>query len=246
MPQGTTDPPRDPWGAVLEPGLALGTACILAAGGWPSRRSPQRLSSAVMSDSPGEPSPPPASCSAALAELYAEDFEEHADVSPVGSPEYRALRERDRRRRERAAGLLASLEASGAVSAEDLYHAAWLFNHGDQPAEALRAHELARKAAERGHRPARWLAAAAYDRWCMYEGRPQRYGTQFVPDGVRHRLWDVEPTTTDEERAAWDVPPLADQLRRADELTRSEPQPPMNDAPLWLRDAIERWGSEEP
>lgn len=162
----------------------------------------------------------------------------------MGTPEYRALRERDRRRRERGADLLGSLDASGAASAEDLYHAAWLFNHGDQPAEARRAHELARKAAERGHRPARWLAAAAYDRWCMYEGRPQRYGTQFVPDGVLHRLWDVEPATTDEERATWDVPPLAEQTRRAGELTRSEPQPPMDGAPAWLEAAIERWGTE--
>jgi hypothetical protein len=89
------------------------------------------------------------------------------DVPPVSTPEYRALRERDRRRRVRAADLLGSLEAAGGFSAADLYHAAWLFNHGDQPAEARRAHE----AAERGHRPARWLAAAAYDRWCMYEGR---------------------------------------------------------------------------
>jgi hypothetical protein len=75
-------------------------------------------------------------------------------------------------------------------------------------------------------------------------GRPQRYGTQFVPDGVRHRLWDVEPGTTDEERAAWDVPPLAEQLRRADELTRSGPQPPMDEAPAWLKVATERWTSE--
>jgi TPR repeat protein len=205
---------------------------------------PQRLFFEAMSDSAGDPSPPPVSCSATFAELYAADRREHADVPPVGTPEYLALRERDRRRRERAADLLDSLEASGDTSAEDLYHAAWLFNHGDQPAEARRAHELARTAAERGHRPARWLAAAAYDRSCMYEGRPQRYGTQFVPDGVRHRLWDVEPATTDDERAAWDVPPLAEQLRRADELTRTEPQPPMDEAPGWLRTATERWGSE--
>ena len=46
---------------------------------------------------PPEPSPPPVSCSATLAELYAEDRREHADVPPVGTPEYRALRERDRR-----------------------------------------------------------------------------------------------------------------------------------------------------
>jgi hypothetical protein len=197
-----------------------------------------------MRDSPGELSLPPSSGSAALAELYADDRREHADVPPVGTPAYRTLRERDHRRRGRADELLASLEALGGCSAEDLYHAAWLFNHGDQPAAAWRAHELAREAAERGHRPARWLAAAAYDRWCMYEGRPQRYGTQFVPDGVRHRLWDVEPATTDEERAAWDVPPLAEQLRRADELTHSQPQPPMEKAPAWLRAAIERWAPE--
>jgi TPR repeat protein len=202
-----------------------------------------------MSDPSAKPCPPPDSCSVTLAELYAEDRREHADVPSVGTPEYRALRERDRQRRERAAELLDSLEVSGTSSSEDLYHAAWLFNHGDQPAEARRAHQLAREAAERGHRPARWLAAAAYDRWCMYEGRSQRYGTQFVPDGVRHRLWDVEPATTDEERAARDVPPLAEQLRRADELTRSEPQPPIDGAPAWLKAAIERWvteGSEEP
>lgn len=197
-----------------------------------------------MTDSTKPPSPVRDTRSAALAELHAEDRREHANVPPVGTPEYRALRERDRRRRERATDLLDSLEASGTLSEGDLYHAAWLFNHGEHPAEARRAHELAREAAERGHRPARWLAAAAYDRWCMYEGRPQRYGTQFVPDGVRIRLWDIDPATTDDERAAWDVPLLAEQLRRADELTRSEPQPPMDEAPAWLRAAIERWASE--
>jgi TPR repeat protein len=137
--------------------------------------------------------------------------------------------------------MLAALHAAGSPSARDLYHAAWLFNHGDEAADARRAHDLAREAAERGHRPARWLAAAAYDRWCMYEGRPQKFGTQIVPDGVRYRLWDVEPSTTDAERAAWNVPTLAEQLRRADELTRTEPQPPMDTAPPWLEAAVIRW-----
>jgi glycine oxidase len=36
----------------------------------------------------------------------------------------------------------------------------------------------------------------------MYQGKPQKYGTQFVPDGKRWRLWDVDPTTTDAERVA--------------------------------------------
>ncbi|MDC3960595.1 hypothetical protein [Polyangium jinanense] len=185
------------------------------------------------------PAPDPSST---LAALYADDNREHAAVPPVDTPDYRALRERDHARRAQAESALAFLRARGAASAEDLFHAAWLFNHGDHPDEARRAHELAREAAERGYRRARWLAAASCDRWCMYEGRPQKYGTQFVPDGVRHRLWDVDPTTTDAERAAWDVPPLAEQLRRAEEMTRTEPQPPMAFAPAWLKAAIERWG----
>jgi TPR repeat protein len=185
--------------------------------------------------------PAPGGPAALLAALYADDQREHGAVPPVGSPAYRHLRQRDRERRSRAEGALAALRVAGAPPPEALYHAAWLLQHGEGPADVRRAHDLAREAAERGHRPARWLAAAAYDRWCMYEGRPQRYGTQFVPDGVRHRLWDVEPATTDAERAAWDVPPLAAQLRRAEELTRTEPQPPMDGAPDWLRAALTRW-----
>jgi hypothetical protein len=182
--------------------------------------------------------------STALAALFAEDRREHAHVPPVGTPEYRRLRERDRGRRERAGALLDALGESGGPGPEDLYHAAWLFNHGEDAVEARLAHELAREAAERGHRPARWLAAAAFDRGCMYEGRPQKYGTQFVPDGSRYRLWDVEPATTDAERADWDVPPLAEQHRRAEVMTRDVPQPAMDGAPDWLRAAVERWRSE--
>lgn len=162
-------------------------------------------------------------------------------MPPVGSAEYRALRERDRERRRRANTALAELRAERRLSGSDLYHAAWLFNHGESPAEARSAHELALEALKLGREPARWLAAAAYDRWCMYEGRPQKYGTQFVPDGVRYRLWDVEPETSDAERAAWNVPPLDEQLRRAEEMSRTEPQPPMQDAPDWLKRAIRRW-----
>jgi hypothetical protein len=180
-----------------------------------------------------------------LAALYADDRREHGSVPPAGTPEYRALRERDRARRAEADAALCRLREEGGASAEDLYHAAWLFHHGDEPEEARRAHDLSRESASRGFARARWLAAAAYDRWCMYEGRPQKYGTQFVPDGVRHRLWDVDPETTDAERASWDVPSLAEQLRRAEEMTRAEPQPQMADAPAWLVSAIERWRSAE-
>jgi hypothetical protein len=171
--------------------------------------------------------------------LYRDDRREHGEVPPIGTPEYRALRERDRGRRTRVAELLDSGQVQ---AAEQLYQAAWILNHGDLPDEARRAHELALRAAATGHRPARWLAAAAFDRWRMYSGLLQKYGTQFVPDGRRQRLWDVEPDTTDAERAEWDVPPLTEQLAKAVEASRYyQPEPIPADAPQWLLDALERW-----
>ena len=80
----------------------------------------------------------------------------------------------------------------------------------------------------------------------MYEGRPQRYGTQIVPDGTRYRLWDVDGLANDEDRAALDVPPLASQRARAAAMTDTSPQPPMDEAPEWLRSALGRWPDEEP
>jgi hypothetical protein len=63
-------------------------------------------------------------------------------------------------------------------------------------------------------RRARLLAATAYDRLRRLAGEPQKFGTQVVSrDGIRE-LWPVDPSTTDSERAKWDVPPFAEILRR--------------------------------
>jgi hypothetical protein len=178
-----------------------------------------------------------------LLALYEADRREHASGFGHGAREYVEMRERDRQRRLRVAEIMAEDASNGP---EDLYYAAWIFNHGDTPEEAWQGHTFANQAAARGHGPARWLAAATYDRWLMYQGKPQKYGTQYVTDGRRHRLWDAEPTTTDAERAAWDVPPLAEQLRKAEHATRVEPPGPVGeDAPQWLQEAIKRWRTEE-
>jgi hypothetical protein len=181
---------------------------------------------------------------ARLRALYDDDLREHEAVPPVGTPAYLALRDRDRARRAEARTSLQELKSAGTAVSADLYHAAWLLNHGDTAGDACEASELAREAALNGYAPARWLAAAAYDRWCMYSGKPQKFGTQFVPDGKRYRLWDVEGDTSDEERAQWDVPPLATQYMRAEEMTRNELQPPMDTAPAWLKSALRRWSLE--
>ncbi|MBZ0321342.1 MAG: hypothetical protein K8L91_33315 [Anaerolineae bacterium] len=175
--------------------------------------------------------------------LFETDQAERTDHPPYGTPEYWALRERDRLRRVRVMEIIAS---DGCTTAEDFYHAALIFQHGDALEEIAQAHQLAKQSADLGHTSARWLAAASLDRWLMYQGQPQKFGTQFVPDGKRHRLCDVDPSTTNAERARWDVPTLAEQLERAEELNRNgEPMPPMDDAPQWLKDAVRRWESTE-
>jgi len=168
--------------------------------------------------------------------LQEDRAEERSVVS--GSPEYDGLRRRDAGRREAVRSILGQRPL---LTAEQLFAAAWILNHGDMVDEAKQAHELALQAAEQGFDQAKWLAAAALDRSLMYSGRPQRYGTNIVPDGVGYRLWDVDPATTDEERAEWNVPLLAEMQRRASVLSAQSPQPNLNNAPQWLLRAIERW-----
>lgn len=179
-----------------------------------------------------------------LLALYNADREERIEHPRMGTPEYTAMRLRDAERRLRATAILATLESPEAA---DLYHAALLFQHSDDLEDVFRAYELAREAAERSDVRACWLTAAAYDRWLMYQSKPQKYCTQYVHDGVRHRLWDVDPMTTDAERAAWNVPPLAEQLRKAEEATRTDPPQPINlhNAPWWLKEALLRWKRNE-
>jgi hypothetical protein len=177
-----------------------------------------------------------------LQDLFRADRDERTNHPDYGTPEYHALRERDAGRRKHLKNIV---ESGGLEEPEDYYHAAWILNHGERVEEIWQAHILAEQAIKLGLRRARWLTAATYDRWLMYQGKPQKYGTQIVPDGKRQRVWDVEPATSDAERAQWDVPTLAEMYRRAEELTRNETMPPMDTAPEWLKDALQRWRSED-
>lgn len=179
--------------------------------------------------------------SSELQDLFQADQDERKHHPAYGTPEYLLLRERDAGRRRR---LEIIVESGGLQEPEDYYHAAWILNHGESVEEIWQAHTLAKEAVKLGFSRARWLAAATYDRWLMYQGRPQKYGTQIVPDGERQRVWDVDPKTSDLERAEWDVPTLAEMLKRAEEITRDEPMPPMESAPQWLKEAILRWNAE--
>jgi hypothetical protein len=80
-----------------------------------------------------------------LLALYNADREERIDQPRMGTPEYTAMRERDKQRRLRAAAILSTLPT---LEAADLYRAALLFQHGDEPEDAWRAYELAREATD--------------------------------------------------------------------------------------------------
>ena len=180
-----------------------------------------------------------------IASLYEADKQERVNQPRANTAEYKAMRVRDLERRVHVMKLVAANELH---TAEDYYHAAHIMNHGDTVDDARNAHLLAMQSTELGHGPARWLAAATYDRWQMYQGKPQKYGTNYMYDGIRDRLWDVDPKTTDEERAKWDVPPLAEQLRKAQEanlyktvMSDSELKEFEANAPDWLRQALKKW-----
>ncbi len=185
-----------------------------------------------------------------LQTLFEADQQERQNFAEDNANDYAAkvqeIRAHDAQRRQRVTELI----AQGVLKvAEDYYHAAMIFQHGETPEEIWQAHQLASTASELGFSSARWLAAASLDRWLMYQGKPQKYGTQIVSDGKRYRLWDVDPTITDEDRAAYNVPPLTELPGYLEEVTRQNPPPSLGDlegldVPKWLKDAIKRWNQE--
>jgi hypothetical protein len=136
-----------------------------------------------------------------LERLYQEDqLERRGRTRAEFIAHYEEIRPREEARRTRAQELL---DARPNLGADDCYHAAMIFQHGESLADIEKAEQLALRAValDPWHGAARWLAAAARDRALMYQKRPQLYGTQlgYVP---------VDPTVTDAQRAAWNVPPL--------------------------------------
>lgn len=153
---------------------------------------------------------------AELESLYAADQKDRE-----GDLEGTAWQQVEKRDAERRKRVLEIMEKGGAKEAGDYIHAAMVFQHGQTTDDLDHANRWATKAVELDpeYPGARWLAAASKDRFLMDSGKPQLYGTQFRKDkdGPWY-LWQVDPAITDEERAKWDVPPLARSKARAEAL----------------------------
>lgn len=118
----------------------------------------------------------------------------------------------DRERRHRVEQLLESGEIR---SGQDFHHAAFVFQHGDEAPDYLKAHALAIVAVARGESQAVWIAAASLDRYLQKIGQSQVYGTQF---SSREGIWTQEPyerdVLPDALRRASRVPDLANQQKQ--------------------------------
>ena len=143
-----------------------------------------------------------------LRELFADD-QAARQTNPI---DWDALLVADAQRRRE---VLSHLVAGQIGRGESLYHAAFIFQHGACPEHFQLAHQLAEAALAAGFEQARWIYAATLDRYLLSIGQPQKYGTQFlVGANGQWVLRPYDPTTTDEERRRYNVPPLDEQLRR--------------------------------
>ena len=178
----------------------------------------------------------------ALKVYFDEDQHECLNQPPDGTEAYLELRKRCK---VRIAKTKEILESEKGLSGDDYFHGCIIFMHGDCPEDFWQAYKLALKAVDQNYKGAKRFAAAAFDRWLMYHGKPQKFGLQYVPDGVRLRLWDVDPKTTDKERADWDVPPLEELFRNVENINERFDISTINmeTKPQWLKDAIKRWNS---
>jgi hypothetical protein len=154
--------------------------------------------------------------SAELAAIFAADqADRRDDRPPLPWPE---IQGRDRQRRARVAELVQGGELR---SAEDYFHAAIVFQHGETAEHLLWAHVLATVAGFKGHPEGPWLTAASLDRFLQEIGRPQILGgnyRQAPNEPVTQEPYDR--SLPDSIREAYGIPSLAEQAERLAELNR--------------------------
>lgn len=89
------------------------------------------------------------------------------------------------------------------TTANDYFHAAMIFQHGNDSSSYKMACDYSKMAfqMDTSNTNARWLSAASYDRYLISIGKPQIYGTQFVILDKKYYLQEIDTTiVTDSER----------------------------------------------
>lgn len=145
-----------------------------------------------------------------LKEIYESDQQDRRDWSEGNMP-VEEFRNRDKTRMSQ---VLEMIEKGTLEDGTDYYHASMIFQHGKTAEDYLKANELAKKAVELQEERAKWMVAATWDRYLTNNSGAefQKYGTQYKKDSEEGNwyLYPVDPNTTDEERAEFNVRPLAE------------------------------------
>lgn len=123
------------------------------------------------------------------------------------------------------------------AAGEDGAKAAWLIvQHAIGCPELQReCLGLLRRSGEEGRVP-RWHAAYLEDRIAMLEGRPQRYGTQWLddPSDGRTRPWELaEPDRVNDLRAEVGLGPLHPTPERGPEISAEQQEEIRNNQRWW-------------
>jgi len=190
-----------------------------------------------------------------LLELQREDRRVRARLAADGSlfDGYNAEMEQIHRRN--AARLRELITEHGwpdrALVTDDAAGAAWtILQHSiGEPEFMRRGLELVQESAARGDTPAVEVAMLE-DRIATFEGRAQRYGTQWDWDeqGLLSPLQLAEPERVDEHRAAVGLPPLDAEQKRLTAARTNEPVPAdaagrRSEVEAWARSA--GWRTDE-
>lgn len=140
-----------------------------------------------------------------------------------GAIDWKKVTEDDTARRAEVTKLLA---LGALATSEDYYHAALIFQHGQQADDIRMAFSLATIAIklDPDNKQAKWLSAASWDRILMQLNKPQWYGTQFRKEntpGSKFELYKVDETAvSDEDRKALNVPTLEAARARAQSMNQ--------------------------
>jgi len=163
-----------------------------------------------------------------LAAIYQAD--QAARSNPAGI-DWAIVQPEDRKRRKRVHELLSAGEVRGAA---DYYHAAMVFQHGENVDEIRLAHALSTIAMSLApdEKRYRWLTAASWDRILATQLQPQWYGTQFQSDDNGVFLYPVaDGAVSDYERTAMQVPTLPEANAQLQEIARMHGQAVHPDPP---------------
>jgi hypothetical protein len=139
-------------------------------------------------------------------------------VEKLSDPDFMAeMIAGDEERRQKTRALI---EDGQLVTANDFYHAAFVFQHGGDANAYLMAHTLAMVAMAKGHPNAAWISAASLDRYLQRIGKDQIFGTQYstFEDGTAKMSPYNKALIPDSLRELLGVPPLEQQMETLERM----------------------------